>query len=139
MKAVSKLGTRLLRARNAEVFLQRQGGSLRHDAMATLKSDVSRLVRTDMGAASRLADRMGEISTLTRDPLVGLFANASRARVLAHQGRHAEANETYEATARAMRNAGLREDAAVLQREQLYPLISLGRYQDALQRARAAR
>src|SRR5262249_20145070 len=60
-------------------------------------------------------------------------------RVLAHQGRHAEANETYEATARAMRNAGLREDAAVLQREQLYPLISLGRYQDALQRARAAR
>jgi CHAT domain-containing protein len=135
----SKVAKSLLKAKTAKSFLRNLGGPVDLQALASLKWDVDRLVRSDMRVASRLADRVEEIGAISGDPVAELFAKACRARVLDHEGKHAESSRAYEAASRGMRAAGLLKEAAVLQKEHLVPLTHLGHYREALRTAGAAR
>jgi tetratricopeptide (TPR) repeat protein len=107
--------------------------------LSALKSEVDRLVTCDLSKASRLVDRTERVAEIIGDPVCRALAAACRARVLHRSGRHAEANSLYESAIQVLREAGLKGEAATIQKPQVAALIMLGRYDDALRTARAAR
>lgn len=135
---IGDLANRLIEAENVSAFVFDQRG-LDWRAVASLKSDVDKLAASDLKSATRLADRVGELSALIGDSLSQAFADASRARVLDNGGRHSEANTLYEKAAAVMTSAGVKTDAAIVRKQQLHALIHLGRYEEALRKACAAR
>src|SRR5580704_5113532 len=107
--------------------------------LAELKSEIDRLVTTDLKAAADLADRIEQLAPLAADPIATAFAEASRARVQYHSGMHSEADKLYESAAMAMRNGVLAMEAAIIEKHRLEALKYLGRYEEALSIGRAAR
>jgi tetratricopeptide (TPR) repeat protein len=134
-----ELAKRLLDSANVHEFAREQDGNLRWQMLAELKSEVDRLVTTDLKAAAGLADRIEQLATLAADPIATAFAEASRARVQYHSGLHSEADKLYESAATAMRNGGLAIEAATIEKHRLEALKYLGRYDEALNIGRAAR
>src|SRR5262249_30764709 len=128
----SDLANQLIEASSAEAFLARQATRPDWRTVASLKSEVDRLAWCDLNLAQRLADRASALATLVGDPVSRAFADASLARVLHGLGQHSESNRLYESAATAMRTAKLEKEAAVIQKQQLAPLIHLGRYEHAL-------
>jgi CHAT domain-containing protein/tetratricopeptide (TPR) repeat protein len=135
----SDLASQLIEASSAEAFLAGQPTKPDWRTVATLKSEVDRLAWCDLNVAGRLADRATALADLIGDSVSRAFADASRARVLHGLGRHSESNGLYEKAAKAMRSARLRREAAIVQKQQLAPLMHLGRYDYALQTGRMAR
>jgi CHAT domain-containing protein len=133
------LANRLIEAESVGAFVFDQRCPLDWHTVALLKSEVDRLAGCDLNSATRLADKIRELSVHLGDSLSQAFADASRARVLDNAGRHAEANTLYEKAAAAMIRGGVKTDAAIIRKQQLHALIHLGRYEEALQKACAAR
>jgi len=133
------LANQLVQASSAEAFLAGQTTRPDWRTVASLKTEVDRLAWCDLNQAQRLADRALALASLIGDPVSRAFADASRARVLHGLGRHSESNGLYEKAAAAMRSARLSKEAAIVQKQQLTPLIYLGRYESALETARTAR
>jgi tetratricopeptide (TPR) repeat protein len=133
------LANQLIEAGSAEAFLAGQPARPDWRTVASLRSEVDRLAWCDLNMAERLADRVSALAALIGDPVSRAFADAIRARVLHGLGRHSESNGLYEKAASAMRTARLGKEAAIVQKQQLTPLIYLGRYESALETARMAR
>jgi CHAT domain-containing protein len=135
----SKLANKLMKAESAEIFLRSQRGGVQWQTFSTLKSEVDRLTACDLNAAAQLAKRIDELAALVEDPIARAFAEACRARVLHQQGHPADANRFYESAVSSLRRANLKGEAAMLQKSQVDVLKRLGRFQEALKIARAAR
>jgi CHAT domain-containing protein len=135
----SDLANGLMAAESADAFLQQRSGSTDWRTVASIKTEVDRLSGCDLIRATRLADRLAQLSRLLGDPLSNAFAEAGRARVLDNTGKHAEANDLYESAAAAMQSSGLKIESAIIRKQQLHALIQLGRYESALRMAGSAR
>ncbi|HXG67450.1 MAG TPA: CHAT domain-containing protein [Blastocatellia bacterium] len=135
----SNLADNLLSAASAEAFFREQGGRIGWRAMAALKGEVDRLVSSDLNAANRLADRIEQVAALADEPLCRAFADAARARALEQAGHHALACAFYANAVSSLRGAGLRAEAAAIEKQQVTSLIRLGQFNDALKAARSAR
>lgn len=127
-----------MKAENAEVFL-RARSRFSWRVFASLKTEVDRLVHSDLNAASQLVDRVEELAELTDDRISKSFATSCRARFLHLLGKHAEANPLYDQTVSVLRSARLTTEAAIIQKQQVDALTHAGRYTEALQVARASR
>src|SRR4029079_14599607 len=79
------------------------------------------------------------VAALTGDLASAAFAQAGRAGLLHVLGNHSEANDFYHRAAGEMRAAKLPTHAAIVQKQQVDALTHLGRYDEALGVARAAR
>src|SRR5262245_40053882 len=126
-------------AENAEAFLREQGIASTWETVASIKSEVDRLVGADLNAASSLAERVEQLAATLGDPVSKAFAEASRARVLHNSGRHAEASALYDSALGVMRAARLLREGAVIQTHQVYVLTQMGRYDEARRTASSAR
>ncbi|HJQ67544.1 MAG TPA: CHAT domain-containing tetratricopeptide repeat protein [Blastocatellia bacterium] len=133
------LADRLIKARNLDRFLRAHGGAQNWQTFAALKAEVDRLVSCDLNRAARLADHIDRLAERAADPVARGFAQASRARVLHFSGRYEEANALYESALAALVDARLTSEAATIMIHQVYALTQMGRYDDALAKARAAR
>jgi CHAT domain-containing protein len=133
------LASQLIAASSAEAFVA--GLPTRPDwrTVASLRNEVDRLAWCDLNLAQQLADRALALASVLGDVVSRAFADAIWARVLHGLGRHAESNGLYEKAATVMRSARLPKEAAIIQKQQLAPLIHLGRYEYALQTGRLAR
>jgi tetratricopeptide (TPR) repeat protein len=134
-----ELANKLMGAESAEAFLRDQGVASSWETVASIKSEVDRLVGADLNAASRLAERVEQLAATLGDPVSKAFAEASRARVLHHSGRHAEATALYDSALGGMRAAKLAREGAVIQTHQVYALTQMGRYDEARRTASLAR
>lgn len=135
----SDLANGLMAADSVDTFLLERNGGIDWQTVASIKAEVDRLSGCDLMRATRLADRLAQLSGLIGDPLSHAFAEAGRARVLDNMGRHAEANELYEKAAATLQSSGLKIESAIIRKQQLHALIQLGRYRNALQTAGNAR
>lgn len=135
----NKLANKLMKAASAESFLRSQKGVVEWQTLAALKSEVDRLRGKDLNAAANLSGRISELAALVKTAVSQAFADASRAYVLHQQGHHQEANELYENAIEIMRREKLPTEAAMIQKTQVDALKYLGRFQEALRTARAAR
>ncbi|HKV39213.1 MAG TPA: tetratricopeptide repeat protein, partial [Blastocatellia bacterium] len=133
------LANQLIEAGSAETFLRTRSEATDWRIVASLKTEVDRLVACDLNQAERLADRVCALASVIGDPLSGAFADAIRARVLDNLGRYSESDGLYERAAVVMRGARLTREAAIVQKQQITPLVHLGLYGPALQKARGAR
>jgi len=133
-----KLADKLMDAENAEAFFQ-ANQSLDWRAIASLKSEVDRLVGCDLTAAHRLAHRIEEIAELSGDRVSRAFAAAARGRVLHNSGRFGDANRLYDRAATIIARASLHAEAAWIRIHQVYALTQMGRYERALETAQSAR
>lgn len=129
----------LINAESAEAFLRDQPVVSTWETVSALKAEVDRLIGSDLNAAQRLSERVDQIAAALGDPVSKGFAEASRARVLHHAGRYGEADSLYESAIRATRAARLTTDTAVIQMHRVFALTQMGRYDEALTTARAAR
>jgi hypothetical protein len=75
--------------------------------VSVLKQEVDRLIGSDLIAARNLSERVDQLAKALGDPVSKGFAEASRARVLHHNGRYAEADHLYERAIQATRRAKL--------------------------------
>jgi CHAT domain-containing protein/tetratricopeptide (TPR) repeat protein len=135
----SELAQRLINAESPEAFLRDESAQAGWRTLAALKTEVDRLVGCDLNRATRLTERVEQLSELVGDPLARAFAEASRARLLHLLGHHGQASVLYEKAVGAMRAARLSTEAAIIQKQQVDALTHAGRYDDALRVARAAR
>ncbi|HEX5734308.1 MAG TPA: CHAT domain-containing tetratricopeptide repeat protein [Blastocatellia bacterium] len=133
------LADRLIKARNLDRFLRAHGGAQNWQTFAALKAEVDRLVSCDLNRAARLADHIERLAEQAADPVASGFAEASRARVLHFSGRYEEANSLYERALATLLDARLTSEAVTIMIHQVYALTQMGRYNDALALARAAR
>ncbi|HLG15230.1 MAG TPA: CHAT domain-containing protein [Blastocatellia bacterium] len=133
------LADKLIRAKSVDTFLRAQRRPIGAKVMSGLTSDVDRLVRSDLNAASRLVERLEELARKLGDPLLDAFAEAGRALVLHHRGDYAEANQLWDRGAAAMRAAGLSTESGIVRTHQVFTLTQMGKYDEALRVARAAR
>ena len=133
------LGNELIEAQSARAFFVSRQASIDWRIVASLRPEADRLVGCDLNKAMRLADRASELASFIGDPLSEAFAEVIRARVLDNLGRHSESNNLYEKAASTMRRERLTTEAAIVQKQQLLPLLHLGRYDYALKTARRAR
>lgn len=138
-KLISELANNLVTAKSFEAFLSKQNGRPRWQTFAALKSEVDRLVGCDLNAAANLADHIERLAAHVGDRVSRGFAEASRARVLHLSGRHREASALYDSALTPLGRARLWTEAAVIRVHQVYALTQMGRYDDALDTARAAR
>jgi tetratricopeptide (TPR) repeat protein len=122
-----------------EAFLRQQGDMVGWQTVASLKSEVDRLVACDLNSASRLAERIGVLAEHLGDSVSRAFAEAGKARVLHISGKHSAANTLYKGAAKAMQTARLNGEAATVQKQQVDALTQMGQYDEALRTARAAR
>ncbi len=129
----------MMEAESAEAFLSEQPVGAGWQMVAALKSEIDRLAGSDLDAAERLAARLERLAALMGDSISEAFAQAGRAAVLNHWGQYDKAQSLYESAITAMRAAKLSSEAAVLQIQQVAVLRQMGRYDDALRTARAAR
>ena len=114
-------------------------GRIGWQSFAALKREVDRLVHSDLNAASALALRVEQLASLTNDTASKAFADAGRARVLHLLGWHADANDFYERAVKSLRKSRLRDEAAIVRKQQVDALTHMGRYRDALRAAQDAR
>jgi CHAT domain-containing protein len=135
----SDLANGLMSAESADAFLRQRREGTDWQTVASIKAEVDRLSGCDLIRATKLADRLAQLSRLIGDPLSHAFAEAGRARVLDNMGQHAEANDLYERAAATMRSSGLKIESAIVRKQQLHALIQLGRYESALRTASSAR
>src|SRR5262245_1837998 len=135
----SQLAEQLINADSAEAFLRAQPIGVDWKTISALKQEVDRLIGADLRAASNLSDRVDQLATALGDPISKGFAEASRARVLHHNGQYAEADSLYENAIRATRSAKLTIDTAVIQMHRVFALTQMGRYDQALRTARMSR
>lgn len=134
-----ELVEQLINAESAEAFLRAQAVASTWETVSALKTEVDRLIGSDLTAAQRLSERVGQLAAALGDPVSKGFAEASRARVLHHAGRYVEADSLYESAIRATRAARLTTDTAVIQMHRVFALTQMGRYGEALATARASR
>jgi CHAT domain-containing protein/tetratricopeptide (TPR) repeat protein len=134
-----ELVEQLINAESAEAFLGAQPVAPTWETVSGLKAEVDRLIGFDLTAAQRLSERVDQVAAALGDPVSKGFAEASRARVLHHAGRYAEADSLYESAIRATRAARLTTDTAVIQMHRVFALTQMGRYDEALATARASR
>ena len=138
--AVSKeLGQKLIAAESADVFLSDIGVVPSWETVSALKTEVDRLIGSDLNAATRLSERVEQVAAVLGDGVSRGFAQASRARVLHHTGRYTEADSLYQSAIQATRQARLTTDTAILQMHRVFALTQMGRYDEALATARASR
>jgi tetratricopeptide (TPR) repeat protein len=135
----SELAQSLINAESPEAFLREQDASAGWRTLAALKTEVDRLVGCDLKTATRLTERVEQLSELVGDPLARAFAEASRARLLHLLGHHGQASALYEKAVAALSAARMSKEAAAIQKQQVDALTHAGRYDDALRVARAAR
>jgi tetratricopeptide (TPR) repeat protein len=133
------LADQLVSAESTEAFLRNRPVVSTWETVSALKTEVDRLIGSDLKAARRLSERVDQIAAVIGDPVSKGFADASRARVLHHDGRYAEADSLYRSAIRATRAAKLTTDTAVLQMHRVFALTQMGRYDEALKTARASR
>ena len=133
------LANKLMSAESPEAFLRDRRTRSGWEMFAALKMQVDNLVHIDLNAARSLVERIEQVAALTGDPASTSFARAGRARLLHVLGNHSEANDFYNSAAIEMRAAKLRTHAAILQKQQVDTLTHMGRYDEALRVARAAR
>lgn len=133
------LAKRLMEAESAEAFLSARPSGAGWRAFASLKLEVDSSVHIDLDAARSLVERIEQAAALTGDSTSVSFAQASRATLLNALGNHSEANQLYESSAQVLRSAKLHTHAAILQKQQVYVLTHMGRYDEALRVARSAR
>ena len=134
-----ELANQLINAGSAEAFLRDHAAGANWETVSSLKTEVDRLIGSDLNAAQVLSERVDQVAAALGDPLSRGFAEASRARVLHHVGRYAEADSLYESAIRATRAARLTTDTAVIQMHRVFSLTQMGRYDEALATARASR
>lgn len=135
----SNLADRLIDAENAATFLGEYGGPQDWTLFTSLKTELDRLLRSDINRAGLLADRIEELAPLVPGNLSEAYARAARARVLHHLGRYAEADTLYTEAATTLRDGKLPRESAVIQVHRIFTLTQMGRYDEALRAARAAR
>jgi len=135
----SHLAEQLINAESAEAFLREQPGGSDWKTVSVLKQEVDRLIGSDLIAARNLSERVDQLATALGDPVSKGFAEASRARVLHHNGRYAEADHLYERAIQATRRAKLTLETAVIQMHRVFALTQMGRYDEALRTARLSR
>jgi CHAT domain-containing protein len=128
-----------MNAESVEAFCKQQRRPMGWKMFAALKQEVDRLTQTDLNQASRLVERINQLAEVTKDPVSSALAQASLARLLHFSGQHAQANALYEKAVKALRRARFTNEAAILQKQQVYSLVHLGLYEDALRVARSAR
>jgi CHAT domain-containing protein len=134
----TELADKLIRAESVEKFLgdaERAGWEM----VSSLKSEMDRIVGRDLNLAGVLADRVERVAEALGDSLSLAFASAARARVLHHTGRHLEADRLYQGAIDTLNGAKLKAEAAVIQKQRVDALKHLGRYDEALRVANAAR
>ncbi|HXD51285.1 MAG TPA: tetratricopeptide repeat protein, partial [Burkholderiales bacterium] len=134
-----ELANQLINAANADAFLREQNGAMGWQSISALKTEVDRLVGCDLTSAGQLATRLEQVAEAMGDRRAQAFADAGRARVLHFTGSFADAERLYHRAGQSLKAAGLKSEAAALQMQTIGVLIDLGRYQDALRLAKAAR
>lgn len=134
-----ELAEQLINSESADAFLRDQPVVSTWETVAALKTEVDRLIGSDLNAARRLSERVDQIAAALGDPVSKGFAEASRARVLHHVGRYTEADSLYVSAIQATRAARLATDTAVIQMHRVFALTQMGRYDEALTTARASR
>jgi len=135
----TSLAERLTTATSFDTFLDEQSGGPRWQTFASLKNEVDQLVGCDLNSAAHLTDYIERLAAHVGDPVSQGFADASRARVLHSSGKSREAHLLYESALTTFRSARLTSEAAKIRIHQVYSLTQMGRYQEALNTARAAR
>ena len=133
------MAEQLLNAESTEAFLRDRRVAGTWETVSALKTEVDRLIGSDLNAAQRLSERVDQIATVIGDPVSKGFADASRARVLHNTGRYTEADLLYQSAIRATRAARLTTDTAVIQMHRVFALTQMGRYDEAHTTARASR
>lgn len=128
-----------MKAESAAAFLRQNRVASDWQTISALKSEVDRLVGVDLNAAGNLADRIEQLAEAFGDSISKAFAEATRARVLHHAGRYAEADALYENAINQTRAARLANEAAIIQMQRVFALTQMGRYTEALSLARASR
>jgi tetratricopeptide (TPR) repeat protein len=140
VKSVNReLADKLINAESADAFLRQTGVIASWETVSALKSEVDRLIGSDLNVAERLSERVEQVAASIGDATSRAFAEASRARVLHHTGRYAEADALYQSAMRGTRAARLTTDTAVIQMHRVFALTQMGRYDEALAAARASR
>ena len=134
-----ELADNLIKAESADAFLHQQTLVPTWQTISALKSEVDRLIGVDLNAAQLLADRIEQLAAHFGDSISKAFAEASRARILHHLGRHEEAGRLYSSAVSALRAARLPSEAAIIQVQQVALLRQAGSYTEALKIGRAAR
>ena len=134
-----ELADKLINAESAEAFLRQPGVVAGWETVSALKTEVDRLIGSDLNAAERLSERIEQVAAALGDQVSQAFAEASRARVLHHVGRYPEADALYERAIAATGAARLTTERAIIQMHRVFALTQMGRYDQALAAARAAR
>jgi CHAT domain-containing protein len=134
-----ELAEKLIDSESIEAFLGEPGVSASWETVSALKTEVDRLIGSDLNIAERLAARVTEVAAVLGDVTSRAFADASRARVLHHLGRYAEADALYESATEGTRASRLNVDTAVIQMHRVFNLTQMGRYDEALNLSRASR
>jgi len=134
-----ELAEKLIKAQSADAFLRKHRVASGWQTISALKTEVDRLIGVDLNAAESLASRIEQLAERFGDSISKAFAEASRARVLHHAGRYAEADALYESAIKRTRAARLTNDAAVIEMHRVFALTQMGRYTEALSLSRASR
>lgn len=134
-----ELAAKLINAESADAFLREPDVAARWETVSALKAEVERLIGSDLNAAERLSERVAQVASALGDATSRAFAEASRARVLHHIGRYAEADALYESAMLGTRAARLTTDTALIQMHRVVSLTQMGRYDEALTVSRASR
>ncbi|HKS41009.1 MAG TPA: CHAT domain-containing protein [Blastocatellia bacterium] len=134
-----ELADNLIKAESADAFLRQQNIAPGWQTISALKSEVDRLIGADLNAAQVLAERTEQLADAFGDSLSKAFADAGRARVLHHLGRYAQSEQLYDSAVSALRAARFTNDAAIIEMHRVFALTQMGRYDEALRVARAAR
>ena len=136
---IGELADKLFNAESGDAFLRDQSVPASWETVSALKAEVDRLIGSDLNAAERLSERVEQVAAALGDPTSRAFAEASRARVLHHVGRYAEADALYQSAIRGTRAARLTTDTAVIQMHRVFALTQMGRYDEAMAASRASR
>ena len=134
-----ELADNLIKAESADAFLRQQNIVPGWQTISALKSEIDRLIGADLNAAQVLAERTEQLADAFGDSLSKAFADAGRARVLHHLGRYAQSEQLYDSAVSALRAARFTNDAAIIEMHRVFALTQMGRYDEALRVARAAR
>ena len=135
----TELAFKLTNSESAEAFLREPDVAARWETVSALKAEVERLIGSDLNAAERLSERVAQVASAIGDSTSLAFAEASRARVLHHIGRYAEADALYQSAMHGTRAARLKTDSALIQMHRVVTLTQMGRYDEALKVSRASR
>jgi len=133
------LAAKLINSESADSFLHEPGVVARWETVSALKREVERLIGSDLTAAERLSERVEQVALALGDATSRAFAEASRARVLHHVGRYAEADALYQSAMQGTRAARLTTETALIQMHRVVALTQIGRYDEALTVSRASR